>query len=162
MTIANADLGTQLARIKGAERIKSFCYTCPWQCPTEVFVRDGEIVYHKGNPESPNDIGSRCAKGMASHYVTRDPDRLKHPLLRTNAKGERGRFKRISWDQAFTFIADKLAEIKKKWGTEAVVYTCHHDPNTVFATHLLGDLYGTPNIFIGHSSGCVMDRRIVR
>ena len=160
MTTANEDLGSRLARIKGAKIIKSFCYTCPWQCPTEVFVRDGKVVYHKGNPESPNNIGSRCAKGMASWYITQDPDRLKYPMKRTNPKGEPGRFERISWDEAFTLIADKLTEIKARWGPEAVVYICHHDPNTVFAKHLLVDLYGTPNVFIGHSSSCVMDRRL--
>ena len=70
MNEMSRDLGTKLAEIKGAEVIKSFCYTCPWQCPTEVFVRDGRIVYQKGNPESPNNIGARCAKGMASWYVS--------------------------------------------------------------------------------------------
>ena len=152
------DLGTRLAEIKGAKLIKSFCYTCPWQCPTEILVRDGKVVYHKGNPESPNNIGSRCAKGMASSYLTRDPDRLKYPLLRTNPKGQPGQFKRISWDEAFTFIADKLKLIRDKWGPEAVAYTCHHDPNTVFFRHLLGDLYGTPNNYT-HTSGCEQDRR---
>jgi thiosulfate reductase/polysulfide reductase chain A len=152
------DLGSELARIKGAEVIKSFCYTCPWQCPTEVFVRDGKVVYHKGNPESPNNIGSRCAKGMASWYITQDPDRLKYPMKRTNPKGEPGRFERISWDEAFTFIADKLKDIRDKHGPEAVVYTCHHDPNTQFFRHLLGDLYGSPNNYT-HTSGCEQDRR---
>jgi hypothetical protein len=59
MSATHQDLGTRLAEIKGAQRIKSFCYTCPWQCPTEVFVREGQIVYQKGNPEAPNNIG--CA-----------------------------------------------------------------------------------------------------
>jgi thiosulfate reductase/polysulfide reductase chain A len=152
------DLGARLAAIKGASLVKSFCYTCPWQCPTEILVRDGQVVYHKGNPESPNNIGSRCAKGMASPYLTRDPDRLKYPLLRTNRKGPAGQFKRISWDEAFAFIAEKLVLIRDKWGPEAVAYTCHHDPNTVFFRHLLGDLYGSPNNYT-HSSGCEQDRR---
>ena len=152
------NLGEDLARIKGAKVIKSFCYTCPWQCPTEVFVRDDRVVYHKGNPESPNNIGSRCAKGMASWWLTRDPDRLKFPMRRTNSKGEPGRFERISWDQALTYIAEKLKAIAEKWGPEAVAYTCHHDPNTVFFRHLLGDLYGTPNNYT-HTSGCEQDRR---
>ena len=108
---ASTGLGSRLAKIKGAEVIKSFCYTCPWQCPTEVFVRDNKTVYHKGNPQAPNNIGSRCAKGMASWHVTRDPDRLKHPLLRTNAKGQPGQFKRISWDEAYSYIAEKLESI---------------------------------------------------
>ena len=152
------DLGSRLAEIKGAQVIKSFCYTCPWQCPTEVFVRDNKIVYHKGNPESPNNIGSRCAKGMASWHVTVDPDRLKYPMLRTNPKGEAGRFKRISWDDAYSFIADKLTSIAKDFGPEAVALTCHHDPNTQFYRHLLGELYGSPNLY-AHTSGCEQDRR---
>ena len=158
MNSTTDDLGQRLASIKGAKLIKSFCYTCPWQCPTEILVRDGKVVYHKGNPASPNNIGSRCAKGMASSYLTRDPDRLKYPMLRTNAKGKPGQFKRISWDEAFTFIADKLAQIRDKWGPEAVAYTCHHDPNTIFFRHLLGDLYGSPNNYT-HTSGCEQDRR---
>ena len=54
------------------------------------------------------------------------------PMLRTNPKGQPGQFRRISWDEAFTYIAGKLAAIRDKWGPEAVAYTCHHDPNTVF------------------------------
>ena len=158
MSVDTNELSQELARIKNAKVIRSFCYTCPWNCPTEVFVRDNKIVYHKGNPESPNDIGSRCSKGMASSYLTLDPDRLKYPLKRTGPKGS-GEFERISWDEAFTIIADKLAEIKENHGPEAVVWTCHHDPNTVFARHLLGDLYGTPNCYT-HTSGCEQDRRL--
>jgi thiosulfate reductase / polysulfide reductase chain A len=158
MGISTGNLGARLAAIQGASIVKSFCYTCPWQCPTEVLVRDGKIVYQKGNPESPNNIGSRCAKGMASWHISRDPDRLKHPLLRSNAKGKDPDFKRISWDDAFTFVADKLKYIADKWGPEAVAFTCHHDPNTVFYRHLLGDLYGTPNNYT-HTSGCEQDRR---
>lgn len=158
MSATQQDLGARLAEIKGAQRIKSFCYTCPWQCPTEVFVRDGQIVYQKGNPEAPNNIGARCAKGMASWWVSRDPDRLKYPMLRTNAKGQPGQFKRISWDEAYEFIAGKLKSIREKWGPEALVLTCHHDPNTQFYRHLLGDCYGSPNMY-AHTSGCEQDRR---
>lgn len=158
MNVQDTDLATRLAKIKGAEVIKSFCYTCPWQCPTEVYVRDGKVVYHKGNSQSPNNIGSRCAKGMASWWITQDPDRLKYPMLRTNPKGEPGQFKRISWDEAFSFIAEKLQHIAKEWGPEAVALTCHHDPNTVFYHHLLKDLYGSPNMY-AHTSGCEQDRR---
>ncbi len=159
MTAMDKDLGAELAKIKGAKVIKSFCYTCPWQCPTEVFVRDGRIVYQKGNPESPNNIGSRCAKGMASWYVTQDPDRLTQPLLRVSPKGVKDpEFKAISWDEAYQFIADKLKYIAKEWGPEAVALTCHHDPNTVFYHHLLKDLYGSPNMY-AHTSGCEQDRR---
>ncbi len=149
----------QIACIKNAKVVKSFCYTCPWTCPIDVFVRDGKIVYHKGNDAAPNNIGTRCAKGMASAWVTRDPDRLRHPLLRTNPKGEPGRFKRISWDEAFDFIAEKLSAIRDRWGPEAVAYLTHHDPNGIFMVQLISQLYGTPNVSIGHGSACEGDRR---
>ncbi len=152
-------LSDRIAKIKDAKIVKSFCYTCPWTCPTEVFVRDGKVVYHKGNPEAPNNIGTRCAKGMASSWVTKDPDRLKHPMLRTNPKGQPGEFKRITWDEAFSFIADKLKAIKKKWGPEAVCYLTHHDPNSIFMVQLISQLYGSPNISLGHAMGCEGDRR---
>ena len=158
MTIGTAAESSDLARIKGAKVVRSFCYTCPWQCPTEVFVKDGRIVYHRGNPDSPNNIGSRCAKGMASFHLTVDPDRLKHPLKRVGPRGS-GEFERISWDEAFTIVADNLKKIRDEYGPEAVVYTCHHDPNTVFARILLGELYGTPNCYT-HTSGCEQDRRL--
>jgi len=35
------------------------------------------------------------------------PDRLRHPALRTGPKGS-GRFKRISWDEAFQLIVDRF------------------------------------------------------
>jgi thiosulfate reductase / polysulfide reductase chain A len=159
MTIQEQQLSGRIAEIKGAKVIKSFCYTCPWTCPTEVFVRDGKVVYHKGNPEAPNNVGTRCAKGMASAWLTRDPDRLKYPLLRTNPKGRPGEFKRISWDEAFEFVALKLEEIKKKWGPEAVCFMSHHDPNSIFMVQLISQLYGTPNVSLGHAMGCEGDRR---
>src|SRR5258708_27493157 len=110
------NLGERLAQIKGATLVKSFCYTCPWQCPTEVLVRDGKVVYHKGNPESPNNIGSRCAKGMASTYLTRDPDRLQFPVLGPNAKSGPGQFKRDAGDEAVNYIAPKARPKRAQGG----------------------------------------------
>ena len=99
MTTPINDLASTLAGIKDAQVIRSFCYSCPWTCPTEVYVKDEKIVYVKGNQNSPNSAGARCGKGMASSYVTIDPDRLKFPMRRTGPKGS-GQFERISWEDA--------------------------------------------------------------
>ncbi|MGB3717201.1 MAG: molybdopterin-dependent oxidoreductase [Candidatus Promineifilaceae bacterium] len=158
MTTITKDLASEIARIKDAQVIRSFCYMCPWQCPTEVYVKNGDVVYIKGNQDAPNNYGARCAKGMASFHVVKDPDRLKYPMQRSGPKGS-GQFERISWDQAFTIIADNLTKIKEEYGPEAVVYLWHHDPNSVFAQVLLTQLYGTPNYY-GHTAGCEQDRRL--
>ena len=158
MSNGTKDLASELARIKSAEVVRSFCYSCPWTCPTEVYVRDGKVVYVKGNQDSPNSAGARCGKGMASFYMTSDPDRLKYPMRRVGPKGS-GQFERISWDEAFTMVAENLGKIRDEYGPEAVVYLYHHDPNGIFARNLLSKLYGSPN-FYGHTSGCEQDRRM--
>lgn len=147
-----------LADIKKAKRIPSFCYMCPWQCPSEVYVKDGRIVYVKGLDDAPN-LGRRCAKGASSFQVVDDPDRLKYPMRRVSAKGSEPRFERITWDEAFSFIAEKLENIKAAYGPEAVVSLAHHDPNSVFTQVLLSQLYGTPN-FYSHTAGCEQARRM--
>ena len=73
---------------------------------------------------------------------------------------EPGRFERVSWDDAFSFIAEKLTAIKEKWGPEALVFLTHHDPNSAFMVSMLANLYGTPNISLGHVMGCEADRRV--
>ena len=155
--MANVELATTLAEIKGARMVPSFCYMCPWNCPSEVYVKDGKIVYIKGLEGAPNS-GRRCAKGEASFQVVDDPDRLKYPMKRVSPKGEAPKFERISWDEAYTIIAEKLMDVKDKYGPEAVVSLYHHDPNSVFTQILLTQLYGSPN-FYGHTAGCEQSRR---
>ena len=110
MTTAQMDLSTQIAQIKGARVVKGFCYSCPWTCATEVYVRDKQVVYVKGNSLSPFNMAGRCGKGMASPWVTKDPDRLKHPMRRKGPKGS-GQFERVSWDTAFDLVAENLTRI---------------------------------------------------
>jgi thiosulfate reductase/polysulfide reductase chain A len=155
--MANVELAATLAEIKGAKMVPSFCYMCPWNCPSEVYVKDGKIVYIKGLEGAPNS-GRRCAKGEASFQVVDDPDRLKYPMKRVSPKGKYPKFERISWDEAYTIIANKLADVKDKYGPEAVVSLCHHDPNSVFTQILLTQLYGSPN-FYSHTAGCEQSRR---
>lgn len=146
-----------IEKAKGAKLVRSFCYQCAQLCPSEVYVKDGKVVYVKGNEHAPNH-GARCSRGMASLWLTRDPDRLRHPMRRVGGKGS-GRFERITWDQAFDLMAEKLSEIKARYGPEAVVYLWHWDPNSVFAHIFLTQLYGTPNCY-GHTAGCEQDRKL--
>ena len=49
------------------------------------------------------------------------PDRLKYPLRRVGARGA-GQWERLSWDEALTFVAERLNEIKAESGAESVVF----------------------------------------
>jgi anaerobic selenocysteine-containing dehydrogenase len=43
-----------------------------------------------------------------------DPNRVKAPLMRTNEKGVPGSWREVSWDEALTLVADKMAEVQAR------------------------------------------------
>jgi anaerobic selenocysteine-containing dehydrogenase len=101
--------------------IRGACpHDCPDTCAWEVSVRDGVAEKLVGVKEHPFTRGGLCAK--VSHYLERtySPDRLRHPLVRTGAKGD-GAFRRASWDEALELIAARLHAIVAEHGGEAVL-----------------------------------------
>jgi anaerobic selenocysteine-containing dehydrogenase len=78
-------------------------------CGLLVHVEDGKIVRIEGDPESPLNRGSVCAKGVAQMERLNHPDRLRHPLKRVGGRGE-GKWERISWDEALSTLVQKIGE----------------------------------------------------
>jgi anaerobic selenocysteine-containing dehydrogenase len=140
--------------IRGTTSVPGVCIICPWHCATEVFVKDNRVVYVRGNENAANGT-TRCVKGISSIHLSRDPDRLLHPMK----KDASGKFKIIRWEDAFSEIAEKLMTIKEKYGPEAVFYLFHLDSNEMFSMQLFTQLYGTPN-WSGHGAACDQDRRL--
>jgi anaerobic selenocysteine-containing dehydrogenase len=100
--------------------IKTICGLCATNdCGMDVYVEDGAIQKIGGMAESPYSMGTLCPKGLAASQLTTDLKRLLYPLKRVGKRGE-GNWERISWDQALDMIAEKLDEIKKTSGAEAV------------------------------------------
>ena len=65
----------------------------------------------RGDPDHPITVGFLC--GKVSNYLDRvyAEERILHPLVRRGAEG-RGRFERISWDEALDRVADGLARAR--------------------------------------------------
>jgi thiosulfate reductase/polysulfide reductase chain A len=141
-------------KIRGTKSVPGVCIICPWHCATEVFVKDNQVVYVRGNENAANG-SSRCVKGVSSIHLSRDPDRVLHPMK----KESNGKYKIIRWEDAFSEIAEKLMAIKEKYGPEAVFYLFHLDSNEMFSMQLFTQLYGTPN-WSGHGAACDQDRRL--
>ena len=76
-------------------------------------MENGRIVKLEGNPEHVSTRGRLCAKGNSGMWYTYDPDRILYPLKRVGARGE-GKWKRITWDEALTEVAEKLNAALKK------------------------------------------------
>ena len=99
---------------------------CPAHCGIDAcgitaHVQGDRVV--KVEPaEFPNPKHRRiCLRGLSSLDVTDHPDRLQYPLKRVGKRGE-GKFKRISWDEALDFIADKFKKIAAKHGWPAIAW----------------------------------------
>ena len=90
--------------------------TCPRDCydacGVVVRLRDGAVRHVRGDPDHHVSRGRLCRKcSIAYNGALLDPTlRLMHPLRRVGAKG-RGEFEAISWDDALTEIAARLAPI---------------------------------------------------
>ena len=143
-------LASQAADAVGGGSVKTIptmCEMCFWRCGGIAHVRDGKLWKFEGNPIDPQSRGRLCPRGTGAVGAVSDPDRLRQPLLR---KGERGKeeWATVSWDEAFTFIADKMKKIKAEHGAESIAMF-NHGIGVRFIQHMLRS-YGCTN-FAGPS-----------
>ncbi|HTQ76506.1 MAG TPA: molybdopterin-dependent oxidoreductase, partial [Burkholderiales bacterium] len=102
----------------GQEIRRSVCTHCSVGCAIDATVENG--VWTRQNPvfDSPLNLGAHCAKGASvrEHGITHDSHRLKYPM-----KLEGGRWKKISWDQAYDEISKKMLDLRKESGPDSVM-----------------------------------------
>ena len=140
--------------------IKSACILCFLACGINAYVKDGRLVKVEGMAENPLNQGWLCPRGEHLPDYVYSPDRLKYPM-----KKENGGWKRISWDEALDTIANKLQQIKDKYGARALaVITGSLGAEDIelsgFAQRFRG-AYGTPN-FLSVESICFRSRIMAR
>ncbi|WP_275075291.1 DMSO/selenate family reductase complex A subunit [Providencia rettgeri] len=97
---------------------------CGSRCPLRMHVVDGEIKYVETDNTGDDVYGDKhqvkaCLRGRSMRRRVYNPDRLKYPMLRVGARGE-GKFKQISWEEAYDLISGNLKRIIKDYGNEAV------------------------------------------
>jgi len=102
--------------------VKTFCARMDHGgCGLLIHVEDGKIVRVEGDPDSPLNQGTMCAKGIAQVERLNHPDRLRYPMKRAGAKGE-GRWERISWEEALSTIAQKIQENVDRGEQRAIAF----------------------------------------
>ena len=61
-----------------------------------------------------------CLRGRSYRQRLYSAERLLYPMMRVGERGE-GKFKRVSWDEALTFVAQKMVHIKNTYGPTALL-----------------------------------------
>ncbi len=134
-----------------AKSVFSVCGMCTVRCPIKVTVEDGQVTFLQGNPHVPAMKGAVCPRGAAGNALITDPERPQMPMIRVGARGE-GKWRKVSWDEAFDYVADKLKEVKDKYGAKGIALTDRGGPFRDMHRALLRGL-GSPN-YCNHDSSC--------
>ena len=126
--------------------VRTVCQGCHSECGVLVHVDGGKVSKIKPDPDHPSTRGYICVKGINYARFTYHQDRLKYPLRRSGGKGE-GKWERISWESALDGIAEKLTEIKEKYGVQSIGAFHGTAPReSLFSSRLLASALGTPNV----------------
>ncbi len=135
---------------------RTLCGFCHTNCGLLVTVRDGKIYRVVGDPDHPVNRGYVCVKAMAIKALVESQDRLKFPLMKKKVG-----FERVSWDEALDFAADRLTEIRERYGPEALVRSggapVSYEARDGFLQFM--GVYGSPN-FTGAANLCAVPRQV--
>src|SRR3989337_2815554 len=119
--------------IKADRVVTTTCPYCGVGCNLELHVKD-DYIYKVTSPfDSPVNHGNLCVKGRYGYDFIYHPNRITQPLIRRipQARGERSQafdlseWREVPWEEALNYVADRLFEIFKRDGSDAMaVYCC--------------------------------------
>lgn len=92
---------------KPAKEVKTVCPYCGVGCSIHLGVRGNEVVFVRGDRESPVNEGQLCVKGRFGYGFINSPERLTKPLVKQD-----GQFVEVSWDEALDLVASKFTQYK--------------------------------------------------
>ncbi|MCK5742494.1 MAG: molybdopterin-dependent oxidoreductase, partial [Chlorobi bacterium] len=130
-----------------------------WKCAAIATLKDGKLWKIEGNPIDPLSKGRLCPRGTGGIGAYSDPDRLKTPLIRKKGskRGEE-EWVSVTWDEALSYIADKMQNIKTKYGAKSMA-TFSHGTGGKFLKITM-KAYGAKNIVAPSFAQCRGPREV--
>jgi anaerobic selenocysteine-containing dehydrogenase len=122
------------------------CPLCEATCGLEITLSGDEVIRIRGDRDDVFSAGFICPKGSSVKDLHADPDRLRTPLLRRN-----GKLVEATWEEAFSFIHDRLPPLIAANGRDSVAMylgnpNVHNMSGPIYNRVLLRAL-GTKNIY---------------
>jgi formate dehydrogenase major subunit len=95
--------------------IRTTCTYCGVGCNLEVKVKEGVVRAIQAPADAEANRGHTCIKGRYAFEFYNHPDRLRSPMIKRN-----GQFEEVSWEEAYTYTANRFKEIREKHGPDAL------------------------------------------
>ena len=120
-------------RIVPDRMVATTCPYCGVGCTLELHIQN-DYIYRVTSPfDSVVNHGNLCVKGRFGYDFIYSPDRVTTPLIRKTPQTpghrtqalDRSEWREVSWDEVLDYVADRLVEIYKRDGPDALaVYCC--------------------------------------
>jgi anaerobic selenocysteine-containing dehydrogenase len=141
--------------------------TCAWTapgchdgCSVLYYTKGNELVKVEGDPESKYNNGRLCMRCLNTPELANDPKRVKWPMKRVGERGE-NKWERVTWDEAYDIIVDKVHDIWRDYGPESIVTAIGTGRNTwSIVPKLTYSAFKSPNFSMGFLAGdsCYLPR----
>ena len=150
------------ARGDDVKRVRTCCRGCgKMECGVWVTVQNGRAVKVEGDQSSFQSSGNCCGKSQSSIQAAYHPDRIYHPMKRTNPKGEDPGWQRITWDEAMQTIGEKFQQIIDRYGGQSIFNMAGTSRQWVYGPYAFYKwLFDTPNAHVA-SEICKGPRRLM-
>ena len=97
------------------QQVPTICPYCGCGCTIVLNIRDHRLVQITGQPDLGINKGLLCVKGRFGLDFIGHKERLSEPLIRKN-----GRLLPATWEEALNLVAERLSEIKERFGSDAI------------------------------------------
>ncbi len=101
----------QSKAILATHKTRTICTYCGVGCNLDVSTSNGEVLSIQAPYDAEVNRGHACIKGRYAFKFYNHPDRLNSPMIKRN-----GEFEKVSWEEAYSYIANKLSSYKKEFG----------------------------------------------
>lgn len=105
----------QSKAIWATDTTRTICTYCGVGCNLEVSTQNGEILSIQAPYDAEVNQGHTCLKGRYAFKFYDHPERLNSPMIKKN-----GAFEKVSWDEVYDYIANKLTGFKEEFGPDSM------------------------------------------
>lgn len=105
----------QSKAITATETTRTICTYCGVGCNLDVSTTSGEVVSIHAPYDAEVNQGHTCLKGRYAFKFYDHPERLRSPMIKRN-----GEFEKVSWDEVYDYIVEKLSFFRDEYGPDSI------------------------------------------